>query len=96
MGGLLLLFGVAAPLWIIGSSSCVLIFKRAWVVLASMIGLYLLVAIGLGLAVALATSAVPGSVYDMQILYLLAGIAVFCAVVLNLITYRALLHREWG
>ncbi|MBD3672227.1 MAG: hypothetical protein HUJ26_01760 [Planctomycetaceae bacterium] len=96
LGGLLILLGIAAPLWIIGVSSCVLIFKRAWVVLANMIGLYALTAIGIGIAYAFGTSAVPGSLFDMQLLYLVAILALVAAIALNLIMYRALLKREWG
>ena len=96
MGGLLILLGVAAPLWIIGVSSSVLVFNRAWVVLASMIGLYTLVAVGMGFAIAFVGSAVPGSTKDMQILYLFAIVALIAAIALNRIMYKALLRREWG
>jgi hypothetical protein len=96
IGGLFILLGIAAPLWIIGISTCVLVFKRAWVVLASMIGLYVLVAIGIGITVAFAFGVVPGSTKDMQMLYLFAMFALIAALALNLIMYKALLRREWG
>ena len=96
MGGLLILFGMAAPLWIIGVSTSVLVFKRAWVVLASMIGFYILVAAFMGVSVAVGGSVVPGSTKDMQILYLIAIVSLIAALTLNQIMYKALLRREWG
>ena len=93
--GVLLIFGIAAPIWCIGTNASVLAFKRTWVVVAVMIGLYLFAAFGVGLVVALWRDPDAATVSTLM-LFGIAAIAIAAGVWLNAVMYRLAIKREWG
>lgn len=94
--GLFLLIGIAGPLWIIGISSTVLVFKRSWVIVLNMFVLSLL-PFAILAPVAISTSDnPPGGLQDVQILFQIAYMGIVAAIGLNVVMYRVFLNREWG
>ncbi|QDV48080.1 hypothetical protein [Gimesia fumaroli] len=94
--GMFLLFGIAAPLWLIGMSSSVLAFKRSWVIVLNIIGLLILpIAFFASIAVFNNSNTVGGP-EDVQLLIQMALAAIAVAIGLNVLMYFATLKREWG
>jgi fumarate reductase subunit D len=94
--GMFLLFGIAAPLWLIGMSSSVLAFKRSWVIVLNIIGLLILpIAFFASIAVFNNSNTVGGP-EDVQLLIQMALAAIAVAIGLNVLMYFVTLKREWG
>ncbi|WP_339731007.1 hypothetical protein [uncultured Gimesia sp.] len=94
--GMLLLLGIAGPLWLIGISSSVLAFKRSWVIVLSFFVLSVLPFATLAPVAILNESNPVGGPEDVRLLIQMALIAIPAAIGLNVLMYYAALKREWG
>lgn len=94
--GMFLLFGIAAPLWLIGMSSSVLAFKRSWVIVFNMIVLMVLPIAFFASIVVFNNSNPVGGPEDVQLLIQMGLAAITAAIGLNVLMYFTVLKREWG
>ncbi|MDF1744839.1 MAG: hypothetical protein P1V19_14175 [Gimesia sp.] len=94
--GLLLLLGIAAPLWMIGTNACVLVFKQTWVILLCMFSLYVFAIATIAIVAVVESNNPAGGTQDMQLLFITAFAAISVAIGLNMLMYFAALKREWG
>ncbi|QDT92171.1 hypothetical protein [Gimesia algae] len=93
---LLLLVGLAAPLWIIGTNAAVIVFERAWIIVGSMFGLYLLGILSVAAVLTWYLRSQVDTVHAGLFLIIVTFTAVTVALGLNVLMYRAALKREWG
>jgi hypothetical protein len=94
--GFCLIFGIAAPLWLIGISSTVLVFKRSEVIAIFIIVLSILpIAVFASIAILIHSNPVGGP-EEIQLLIQMAMIAIISAIGLNVMMYFVALKREWG
>jgi hypothetical protein len=93
---LLLLVGLAAPLWIIGTNAAVLVFQRAWIIVGSMFGLYLLAALSVAAVLTWYLRSQADTLHAGLFLFIATLTAIALALGLNVLMYRAALKREWG
>lgn len=93
---LLLLVGLAAPLWIIGTNAAVIVFERAWIIVGSMFGLYLFAILSVAAVLTWYLRSQVDSVHAGLFLFIATFTAITIALGLNVLMYRAALKREWG
>ncbi|QDT80218.1 hypothetical protein Mal35_36890 [Gimesia maris] len=93
---LLLLVGLAAPLWIIGTNAAVIVFQRAWIIVGSMFGLYLLAILSVAAVLTWYLRYQVDTVHAGLYLFIVTLTAVTISLGLNVLMYRAALKREWG
>jgi hypothetical protein len=93
---LLLLVGLAAPLWIIGTNAAVIVFERAWIIIGSMFGLYLFAILSVAAVLTWYLRSQVDSVHAGLFLFIATFTAITIALGLNVLMYRAALKREWG
>lgn len=93
---LMLLVGIAIPLWILGTNATVLVFKRAWMIVGCMFALYTLAGTVVISIIAWQYQPRLSFIPDLLTLFVSALIAIAGALSLNVLVYRAALKREWG
>lgn len=93
---LLLLVGLAAPLWIIGTNAAVIVFQRAWIIVGSMFGLYLFAILSVAAVLTWYLRSQVDTLHAGLFLFVATFTAVAVALGLNILMYRAALKREWG
>jgi hypothetical protein len=93
---LLLLVGLAVPLWIIGTNAAVIVFQRTWIIVGSMFGLYLLAILSVAAVLTWYLRYQVDTVHAGLFLIIVTLTAVTVALGLNVLMYRAALKREWG
>ncbi|QDV19120.1 hypothetical protein Pan153_37830 [Gimesia panareensis] len=93
---LLLLVGLAAPLWIIGTNAAVIVFQRAWIIVGSMFGLYVLAALSVAAVLTWYVRYQVDTVHAGLFLMIATFTAIVVALGLNVLMYRTALKREWG
>lgn len=92
----LLLVVFAAPLWILGVNTSVLVFKQSWRIIGSILGLNLIASILVLATAALQLIPQAGAEQSPLLLYISTLTAISSACCLNMLMYRAALKREWG
>lgn len=93
---LMLLVGLAAPLWIMGTNATVFVFKQTWMIAGSMLALYTLAGTVAITIVVLQWNPQSNETLNLQALFIFALIAIPGALSLNVFMYRAALKNEWG
>lgn len=93
---LMLLAGLAAPLWILGTNATILAFKRTWVIVGSMFALYTLAGTLVISIIVWQYQPQSNFIPDLQTLFVSTLLAILGALCLNVLMYRAALKREWG
>lgn len=93
---LLLLIGLATPLWIVGINTTVIVFKQAWVIVGSMFVLYTIAGALVITPVIWNYNLQSGDTPSLQYLCVSVFAAIAGALCLNVLMYRAALKREWG
>ena len=93
---LLLLIGLATPLWIVGINATVIVFKQAWVIVGSMFVLYTIAGALVITPIIWHYNLQSGDTLSLQYLCVAVFAAIAGAICLNLFMYYAALKREWG